>query len=514
MPSRQSCGAAAATLLVLALVALVARHRRLRWSLMRLPAQLQGQQQQQAQRALRTSLQPGTGPTWAAAAASAPGPPAPLAPRPPAQGPPAQGPPPGRGRLAELLAEMGAVMRGRANAAGAVMVGVANAVFTRSPIFVNWWCSLQRVGAAPHAAVGAVDAEAEPLLRALGAYPVPMAPVMAEWGRAAANLASPGNAGAVWSFVQKGKPLLVLAALTQGLSMLLVDCDIVFFADPLVYVTQSLGGSDVLCQTISADLTSCCTGFIFFSASRATVAAVRHWVAIMEQVLLVDCTLRENTWCTLPEQHVWNEWVTPGLTFGGSLRPPVAALQQLPPLSPPNASRVNVSRIPQDAVGLAAAPAVRRTPGGGYAHDRSKVLQPTVALHVAGGWSPWASMNEGKQRAMAAYRAWLPKDRGGGQWGCATQKPWPPRAELVWDERCKAVANCSRCTWCPGVGAKTRHLYYAALGQVAMCDKGELAAAAPGGPDRCPLPPIDPRLVQQWRAESGGRRSRTVRRRR
>eukprot|EP01062_Namystynia_karyoxenos_P005179 TRINITY_DN11823_c0_g1_i1.p1 TRINITY_DN11823_c0_g1~~TRINITY_DN11823_c0_g1_i1.p1 ORF type:complete len:546 (+),score=124.12 TRINITY_DN11823_c0_g1_i1:102-1640(+) len=456
------------------------------------PQQLQQQRQQRD----------ATAPVPAAAPAPAPLP------------PPSEAAPPGAGgadagRLGELLRRMGAVMRERASPAGGVMVGVADSGYARSPIFTNWWCSLQRVGAARHVAVGAVDAAAEPLLRGLGAHPVPMAEAVAEWARSAAARLSAGGAAAVWSLVAKAKPLLALAALAAGLAILLLDADIAFFADPLVYAARRLGDFDALCQPVGEASRLCCTGFMYFAPSPAALAAARHWAAVMEQLLLVDCTLKENMWCVLPDQHVWNKWIEPGLTFGLGSRPPVAALQQLPPAAVAEGGpRIRVGRLPLSDVGFASAPRLSPTANRRvFRLEPSKAPHPAVALHVAGGQSPWSTLNEGKQQALVAYRAWLPEQRDGAlQWGCRADLQWPPRAELMWDERCGRVRGCVRCTWCVGVGLKTRHHFYAALGSAALCAAADLPAASSEEADFCPLPPIDPKLVRQWKAEGGGKR--------
>eukprot|EP00662_Eupelagonemidae_sp_cell21_P049728 gene49728-39231_t len=83
--------------------------------------------------------------------------------------------------------------------------------FIASGIFANWLCSVRAVRAVPHAVVGAIDDDAIPLIRAAGLHPLPMVPAVSAWARAATVNTSR------WSLIQKMKPMLVLAAQSEGL---------------------------------------------------------------------------------------------------------------------------------------------------------------------------------------------------------------------------------------------------------------------------------------------------------
>eukprot|EP01062_Namystynia_karyoxenos_P058068 TRINITY_DN4942_c1_g3_i1.p1 TRINITY_DN4942_c1_g3~~TRINITY_DN4942_c1_g3_i1.p1 ORF type:complete len:532 (+),score=60.23 TRINITY_DN4942_c1_g3_i1:68-1597(+) len=163
------------------------------------------------------------------------------------------GPPAGEAasvRLQQLLREMGDTMRARADSQGRVMASAVESQFAQTPVFANWWCSLRKVGAAGHAAVGAVDEAAVPILSSMGVHPVPMAAAIAEWTRSAREKA--GAAGwDFWSYLQKVKPLLTLAGLLSGLSVLMLDTDIALFRSPFPYLAERIAAAAmplVACQ--------------------------------------------------------------------------------------------------------------------------------------------------------------------------------------------------------------------------------------------------------------------------
>eukprot|EP01062_Namystynia_karyoxenos_P013477 TRINITY_DN14861_c0_g1_i1.p1 TRINITY_DN14861_c0_g1~~TRINITY_DN14861_c0_g1_i1.p1 ORF type:complete len:542 (+),score=66.58 TRINITY_DN14861_c0_g1_i1:82-1626(+) len=401
------------------------------------------------------------------------------------------------GNFSVLLAEMGAAMKMRASPAGGVLVGVANAMYVNHPLFMNWWCSLQFVGAASHTAVGAVDDPAVPLLRKLGAHPVPMAAALEAWkAEALARFDVTGPLpGSVWSFVAKSKPMLVLAAVNAGLAILLLDADIVFFHNPLEYSAGMVGRADGLCQRAQAGTEICCSGFMYFKPTAATVNSIWHWVGIMEQLLLVDCHLYE--WCILPDQHMWYSHVEMGIPFGGANRPPLPQLQRLPTVVAPDQDmkRPRIVRAPLEHVGLPSVPIMGRLQNKGWHHMPSKIKLPLVALHVAGGDSPWNEQNEGKMQALIAHRAMF-VEYTDARWQCSAVIPPYNMSGLVWDERCEWVPGCKRCVWCAGAASRNRHLFYMALATAAMCESKDIPAERQS--NHCPLPPIPQHLIYAW----------------
>eukprot|EP01062_Namystynia_karyoxenos_P011908 TRINITY_DN14278_c0_g2_i2.p1 TRINITY_DN14278_c0_g2~~TRINITY_DN14278_c0_g2_i2.p1 ORF type:complete len:524 (+),score=75.22 TRINITY_DN14278_c0_g2_i2:60-1574(+) len=410
-------------------------------------------------------------------------------------------------RLHELLRELGQQLRPRADAAGRVMVSAVNSDFARTAVFANWWCSVQKVGAAGHAVVGAVNQAAVPQLQGLGVH---------------------AGGGGDWSHMQKLKPLLTLAGLIAGLGVLMLDADIVFFRNPLDYIAERLTAAvkgiadgpsgeqspdravpSVLCQRDGGRPEGCCTGFIYFTPSADVLRRVWQWVGILQQLLLVDCGLPNNMFCHLPEQHMWNRYAALGRQFGSTGRHRKERIvvpkewYSLPTVPAGNASAVATLLIPDADVTSTTVAELERyqpVPNGSIWRIRASarplpVRQPRVALHAAGGAGPWGSASRGKENALRAHRAWLPHRISRG-WRCDSAPEWPPSAELVWDPRCAAVPGCRRCTWCSSAVSPRRAAeFYTALNGTALCEASKLAGrgVAAGGAaedDYCPLPPL------------------------